>query len=118
MGKTSHHYELVKANTKKETTVELAAKPHWWRIYTDGGCTDSGKGTESGVVGWGCYIEEIYADGNWVHVASLWGPVVTDHESRYGSCSIAAQSCSSHAAYLSLPVPLISVLRYLKFIFT
>ena len=35
------------------------------------------------MAGWGCYIEEIDADGNWVHVASLWGPVVTDHESRW-----------------------------------
>ena len=53
-----------------------------WRIYTDDGYTDSGKGTESGAAGWGCYVEEIDADGNIVHVASLWGLVVTDHESR------------------------------------
>ena len=82
MGKTNHRYVPVKANTKEETAAELAAKPHRWRIHTDGGCTDSGKGKESGVAGWGCYIEEIGADGDCVHVASLWGPVVTDHESR------------------------------------
>jgi hypothetical protein len=39
------HYEPVKTNTKEETAAELAAKPHRWRIYTDGGCDDSGKGT-------------------------------------------------------------------------
>jgi ribonuclease HI len=83
MGKTNHRYVPVKVNTKEETAAELAPKPHRWRIHTDGSCTDSGKGKESGVAGWGCYIEEIGADGNIVHVASLWGPVVTDHESRW-----------------------------------
>ena len=84
MGKTNHRYAPVKANTKEETAAELAAKPHRWRIYTDGGCIDSGsgKGTESGAARWGCYIEEC-VDGNWVHVATLWGHVVTDHESRW-----------------------------------
>ena len=82
MGKTNNRYVPVKANTKEETAAELAAKPHRWRIYTDGGCTDSGKGKESGAAGWGCYIEEC-VDGTWVHVATLWGPVVTDHESRW-----------------------------------
>ena len=38
---------------------------------------------KSGAEGWGCCIEEIDADGNRVHVASLWGPMVTDHESRW-----------------------------------
>ena len=37
MGKTTEAYVVVKANTKEETAAELAAKPHWWRIYTDGG---------------------------------------------------------------------------------
>jgi hypothetical protein len=64
-------YEPVKANTKEETSAELAAKPHRWRIYTDGGCGNSGKGKESGAARWGCYIEEIDANGNIVHVASL-----------------------------------------------
>jgi hypothetical protein len=83
MGKTTSHYEPVKANTKEETAAELAAKPHRWQIYTGGGCDDSGKGKESGAARWGCYIEEIGADGTIVHVASMWGPVVTDHESRW-----------------------------------
>ena len=73
MGETTSHYEPVKANTKKETAAELAAKPHRWWIYTDDGCDDGGKGKESGAAGWGCYIEETDDDGNIVHVASLWG---------------------------------------------
>jgi hypothetical protein len=83
MGKTTSHFELVQANTEEETVAELTANPHRWRIYTDGGCDDNGKGKESGAARWRCYIEEIGADGNIVHVASLWGPVVTDHESRW-----------------------------------
>jgi hypothetical protein len=83
MGKTTSHYEPVKANTKEETAAKLAAKPHRWRTYTDGGFDDSGKEKESGAARRGCYIEGIDDDGNIVHVASLWGPVVTDHESRW-----------------------------------
>ena len=76
-------YVPVKANTKEETAAELAAKPDRWRIYADGGCDDSGNGKESGVAGWGGYIEEIDVDGNIVQVASLWGPVGTDQGSRW-----------------------------------
>ena len=53
MKKTTEAHVVVKANTKEETAVALAAISHRWRIYTDGGCDDSGNGTESGAAGWG-----------------------------------------------------------------
>jgi hypothetical protein len=41
------------------------------------------RGKNSSAARWGCYIENIDVDGNIAHVASLWGPVVTDHDSRW-----------------------------------
>ena len=84
MGKTTEAHVVVKANTKEETAAELAAKPHRWRIYTDGGCDESGKGEESGAAGWGVYIVEVDAEsGELTLKAHLWGPVVTDVKSKW-----------------------------------
>jgi hypothetical protein len=86
MGKTTEAYVVVKANTKEETAAELAAKPHphRWRIYTDGGSDESGKGEESGVAGWGVYIAEVDAEsGELTLKAHLWGHVVTDKKSQW-----------------------------------
>ena len=82
--KTTEALVVVKANTKEETAAELAKIPHRWRIYTDGGCNNSGKGKESGAAGWGVYIVEVDAEsGELSFKAHLWGPVVTDEKSRW-----------------------------------
>ena len=70
--------------TKEETAAALVAISHRWRIYTDGGCDDSGNGTESGAAGWGAYIVEVDVEsGELSFKAHLWGPMVTDAMSQW-----------------------------------
>jgi ribonuclease HI len=79
----SHRCELERANTREETISKLAAVEHRFRIYTDGGCDDSGEG---GIAGWGASAVRVTSpdaqpETDETPVADLWGRVVLDKQS-------------------------------------
>jgi len=81
----SHHWKLERANTRAETLAKLAEVEHSIRIYTDGGCDDSGEG---GIAGWGACVVHVerpdaQPESDETPVADLWGRVVLDRRSEW-----------------------------------